>query len=76
MATIERGADGVHVRPLVKTYTGRQLRTLLADFSFVRIKVRHFRGDHLPILGRLIPRSLERPLEPLLGWYLVAFATK
>lgn len=76
MSTVERGADGITVKPLVKTYTRAELRAMFADFSQVKFKVGHFRREHIPKLGRLMPRFLERSLEPYLGWYLVAFATK
>ena len=76
LSTVERGADGVGVAPLVKTYDKRQLRCMLADFSAVELKVAHFRRDHVPHLGRFIPTSWEEPLGARFGWYLVAFATK
>jgi ubiquinone/menaquinone biosynthesis C-methylase UbiE len=76
MATIERGADGINIKPLIKTYRRGQLKHMLADFSSVRYRVGHFHRDHMPVLGRLLPRFTERWLEPLLGWYIVAFATK
>lgn len=76
LSTIENGADGVHVKPLVSLYSRRRLARLLSGFAAVRYRVGHFRREHLPILGRLIPPSLEGRLEPWLGWYLVAFATK
>ena len=76
MATVEHGADGVEIKPLVKMYRKGQLRHMLADFAEVRFKVAHFTREHIPKLGRLLPRFCERLLEPWLGWYLVAFATK
>lgn len=76
MATVERGADGIHTRPLVKTFVKGQLQYMLADFSRVEFKVAHFKREHIPGLGRLLPARLEPVLEPCLGWYLVAFATK
>jgi len=76
MATVERGADGRTIKPLVKTYTGRQVRGLLKDFSSVEVSVAHFSRDHLSVLAPLLPRSMEKLLEPALGWYLLAFATK
>ncbi len=75
MSTLESGADGIKIRPLVKTYSRAQLRDILGDFSRVDIKVAHFSRGHLP-LGRFLPRALEPVLEPLIGWYIVAFATK
>ena len=76
MSTIEHGADGIAIKPLVKTYGRRQLRDILGDFSRVHFRVAHFTRDHIPKLGRLIPHAAERWLEPHLGWYVVAFATK
>jgi SAM-dependent methyltransferase len=76
MATVERGADGINIKPLVKTYSRRQLRDILGDFSAVRIRVAHLHGDHIPKVGRFIPRPVVKALEPLLGWYVTAFAIK
>jgi hypothetical protein len=75
LATIEHGAGGVERKPLVKLYGRRQLRHMLGDFREVQICVRHFRREQLPA-GRLLPRFLEPLIEPWLGWYVVAFATK
>lgn len=76
LATIEAGADGKEVKPLVKTYCKKQLKHMLADFSKVEFKVGHFKKEHLARLRRLFPRFLEKPLEPYLGWYLISYATK
>jgi hypothetical protein len=76
MATVENGADGIHIKPLVKTYSKSQLRHLLEDFSHVEFKIAHFQGGHIPKIGRHLPVSIERLLEPHLGWYVIAFATK
>lgn len=76
MATIERGADGITTKPLVKTYTRRQVRRMLAEFAEVRLEVAHFTRDHLSKLDFILPRSLVRPLESWVGWYVIAFATK
>jgi ubiquinone/menaquinone biosynthesis C-methylase UbiE len=76
MATVEHGADGVHTKPLVKTYSKRQLRHILGDFQQVQFKVAHLTSDQLPWLGRLAPAPVLRVLEPHIGWYVIAFATK
>jgi ubiquinone/menaquinone biosynthesis C-methylase UbiE len=75
MATLEFGADGIDIRPLVKTYSKSQLRHMLGDFTRVEVRCAHFKRDHVPG-GRLLPRSVETILEPYLGWYVIAFATK
>jgi ubiquinone/menaquinone biosynthesis C-methylase UbiE len=76
MAIIEYGADGVHRKPLVKTYSRKQLSYILEDFSKVDFRIAHFKREHIPLFCRLIPRCLESLLEPYLGWYVIAFATK
>lgn len=76
LSTIEAGADGIHIKPLVKTYTKRQLKVMLSDFSEVEFKVVHFKKEHLSKLRRLCPNWLEKYLEPWLGWYLIAYAKK
>jgi ubiquinone/menaquinone biosynthesis C-methylase UbiE len=76
MATIEQGADGVHIKPLVRTYTRRQLGRLLSAFATVRYEVAHLQRDQFGAFHRLTPRSVVKFLEPRLGWYIVVFATK
>ena len=76
ISTVEYGADGISIKPLVKTFTKRELRYILSDFSRVEFKVAHFKREHIPVIGRLIPRCIEPVLEPYLGWYLIAFAMK
>jgi ubiquinone/menaquinone biosynthesis C-methylase UbiE len=76
MSTVEFGADGISFKPLVKTFTKRELRYVLSDFSRVEFRVVHFKREHIPIVGRLIPRSFESILESHIGWYLFAFAIK
>jgi len=76
MSTAEYGADGISIKPLVKTFTKRELQYLLSDFSRVEFKVAHFKREQILVIGRLIPRCLEPILEPCLGWYLIAFAIK
>lgn len=76
LATIERGADGIAIKPYVRLYTARELRGLLSRFSCVDIHVAHFTARQIPVLWRLIPKSLETMLAPALGWYLVVSAQK
>ncbi len=76
MATLERGADGIHIKPLVKTYSKKELKIMLSDFSNVKFKVAHFKRDQVPWGDLLVPTFLENLLEPYLGWYVIAFATK
>lgn len=76
MATVEHGADGITVKPLIKTFSRMQVRNILGDFSAVRIRVAHLHGAHIPKVGRFIPPPIVKLLEPVLGWYVTAFAIK
>lgn len=76
LATIERGADGVTIKPYVRLYTARELRALLSRFGSVDIHVAHFNVRQIPVIWRFLPQRIEPALEPLLGWYLVVSAQK
>ena len=72
LATIERGADGVAIKPYVRLYSRRLLHRLLRGGGLqpTRTVIRHVRHDDIPILNHL------RRFEMLLGWYVCAFASK
>ena len=76
LATIERGADGISIKPYVHLYTARELRALLSGFARVDLHVAHFNVQQIPVIWRVLPRRLEPLVEPALGWYLVASAQK
>lgn len=76
LSTIEYGADGIKVKPLVKLYGGKQLKIILSDFSQVETKVTFFKREHLSKFGWFLPRFMEKVLEPWFGWYVVAYAVK
>lgn len=76
LSTFEAGADGVHIKPLVKLYTPRIVRTILEDFSKVEISIHGLAYKRIPIFGRFIPRPLGDAMERRWGWYVVAHAVK
>jgi len=76
MATLEHGADGVTVKPLVKTYGAGRLGRMLTAFRDVKVSVHHLRRDHFSVLARLVPEALVPRLEGRLGWYVVGTAVK
>jgi ubiquinone/menaquinone biosynthesis C-methylase UbiE len=76
MATVENGADGINIKPLVKTYSKRELKVILGDFSQVNFKIAHFKREHIPVVYKLIPAFVETWFERYLGWYILAFARK
>lgn len=77
MATLEHGADGINIKPLVKTYSKKELNIILSDFTKVEISIYHFdKSTQLPYLHRFIPKWAERLLDKYLGWYVVGKAVK
>jgi 2-polyprenyl-3-methyl-5-hydroxy-6-metoxy-1,4-benzoquinol methylase len=77
MSTVESGADGINIKPLVKTFSKGQLRSMLSDFSTVRFKISHFdKKTQAPIVHRCIPGIMEPILAKFAGWYVTAFCKK
>ncbi len=76
MASMEGGADGLTIKPMVKTYSKRQVIRLLKDFPKVELRLAHSAvGNYAPI-RRFFPESLEQWLDRRVGWYVIASATK
>lgn len=73
LSTVEVGANGTTIKPLVKTYSGTQLRNLLEDFKSVDISFRHL-AIHLP--GFWIPRAATEWFGRFAGWYVIGRAVK
>lgn len=78
MATIEQGADGERIKPLVRTYSKRQLRRLLDRFDIRDISIHQLHARHFCVPDRLAPMfaPLIRMLQPVMGWYVVSTAYK
>ncbi len=76
IATVEKGADGIHIKPLVKTYSVRQLKIMLSDFREVSINIKHLDKSHFSLFGKFLPSALVKLLESKLGWYVIAKAIK
>jgi ubiquinone/menaquinone biosynthesis C-methylase UbiE len=75
-ATIEKGADGKKIKPLVNLYTTKSLKRLLANFDEVKIEKRHLTKKHFWIFRHLITNAMLKKLEPKFGWYIIAKAKK
>lgn len=71
LATIETGADGVHIKPYVRLYSKPDVRRLMKAFTAEDLSIHQLHEDHFwpPALGRWARGRLAR-LEPRLGWYV------
>ena len=76
LSTVESGADGVSIAPLVKLYSSRMVRTILSDFSQIEISIHGLNYRGIPLIGRIDSQPLRKALERRWGWYVVAVATK
>lgn len=76
LSTIEAGADGVHIKPLVILYDKKMMRHVLRDFKDIKISIKHFTPPQLPILGKILPQSFFDKYESVFGWYIIGEATK
>lgn len=75
-STIEKGADGKKIKPLVNLYTTKTLKRLLIDFDEVEIHKRHLTRKDFWIFKYFISKNLLRKLELKFGWYIIAKAKK
>jgi ubiquinone/menaquinone biosynthesis C-methylase UbiE len=72
---LSQNTDGAG-NPLARVYSRFEARELFKDFSEVTLKTYFMNKRWLPLLGRLLPRSLESRLAARWGWHLWIYATK
>ena len=72
---LSRNTDGAG-NPLARVYSRSEARELFKDFASVEIRPYFLNKRWLPILGPLLPRSIEAKLASRWGWHLWIYATK
>lgn len=72
---LSQNTDGAG-NPLARVYSRREARELFKDFSSVTLKTYFLNKRWLPVLGNMLPRSLESQLASRWGWHLWIYATK
>lgn len=72
---LSQNTDGVG-NPLAMVYSRGEARELFRDFSEVTLKTYFLNKRWLPMIGNLLPRSLESLLASRWGWHLWIYATK
>ena len=72
---LSRNTDGAG-NPLARVYSRREARELFKDFAHVELRTYFLNKRWLPVLGPLLPRSLESQLAARWGWHLWIYATK
>jgi len=72
---LSRNTDGAG-NPLSRVYNQSEARLLFEDFADVEFAVHYLNKRWLPVVGRLLPRSLEARLAARWGWHLWIYARK
>jgi SAM-dependent methyltransferase len=72
---LSQNTDGAG-NPLARVYSRDEARQLFHDFSKVELRTHFLNKKWLPIVGRILPRSLETRLASRWGWHLWIYATK
>jgi hypothetical protein len=62
--------------PLARAYTRREGAAMFARFREVRTELHFLNKRWIPLLGRFMPRSIERVLAGMMGWHLWIIARK
>ena len=72
---LSQNTDGAG-NPLARVYSRPQARELFKDFAQVEVKTFFLNKKWIPIVGPLLPRSIEGSLARQWGWHLWVYATK
>jgi hypothetical protein len=72
---LSRNTDGAG-NPLARVYSRAEARELFKDFAHVELRTYFLNKRWLPLLGPILPRSVESQLAARWGWHLWIYATK
>ena len=72
---LNQNTDGAG-NPLARVYSRRDARELFKQFTRVELRTYFLNKRWLPLLGKLMPRSVESGLASRWGWHLWIYATK
>ena len=72
---LNQSTDGAG-NPLARVYSRREAHELFKDFREVELRAYFLNKRFIPLLGNLLPRSIESALASRWGWHLWIYATK
>ncbi|HKO60521.1 MAG TPA: class I SAM-dependent methyltransferase [Pyrinomonadaceae bacterium] len=72
---LSQNTDGAG-NPLARVYSRSEARELFKDFSKVELRTYFLNKRWIPLIGGVLPRSLESNLASRWGWHLWIYATK
>ena len=72
---LNQSTDGAG-NPLARVYSRVEARGLFRDFRQVELRAYFLNKRFIPLIGNLLPRSIESVLASRWGWHLWIYATK
>src|SRR5580765_2908207 len=72
---LNQSTDGAG-NPLARVYSRREARDLFKNFREIELRAYFLNKRFIPVLGKLLPRSMESALASRWGWHLWIYATK
>lgn len=72
---LSQNTDGAG-NPLARVYSRSEARELFKDFANVEVRTHFLNKRWLPILGPMLPRSIEAKMAARWGWHLWIYAQK
>lgn len=72
---LNQNTDGAG-NPLARAYTRADAVSMFARFREVRTEIHFLNKRWVPLVGRIMPRAVERVLARFLGWHLWIIARK
>ncbi len=72
---LNQSTDGAG-NPLARVFSRREARELFKDFREVELRAYFLNKRFIPLIGKLLPRSIESALAARWGWHLWIYATK
>lgn len=72
---LNQSTDGAG-NPLARVYSRGEARKLFKDFRDVELRAYFLNKRFIPLVGNLLPRSIESALASRWGWHLWIYATK
>ena len=72
---LNQNTDGAG-NPLARVYTRRDALAMFKMFREVKTEVHFLNKRWIPLIGRAMPRAVERVLARVMGWHLWIIAQK
>ena len=72
---LSQNTDGAG-NPLARVYSREEAKNLFKKFSKIELKIYFLNKRWIPLIGNLLPKSVEEQLASRWGWHLWIYATK